>query len=177
MLKCVGTPNEDNWPGIHNNEDFLSYRFDQAPAQSLIHRAPRLDTDGLDLLNKFLSVCLLFLHYSSSFIDFILFISSFFSMNSMKPKSGSQRRTRCVIPIFVHWDRWCTKYQTVNQFSDYFVLYIIFSSFTNQLLTFLFLVSSIFTCQGIQLTRDPGYRPAGHGQHGHAKSRRQSMLL
>ena len=123
----------------------------------------------------------LYVSYSCTIL-LLLLISSclsllFFSMNSMKPKSGSQRRTRCVIPIFVHWDRWCTKYQTVNQFSDYFVLYIIFSSFTNQLLTFLFLVSSIFTCQGIQLTRDPGYRPAGHGQHGHAKSRRQSMLL
>jgi len=52
----AGTPNEDSWPGIQTNEDFLSYRFDNYAPQSLMHRAPRLDGDGLDLLNKFLCV-------------------------------------------------------------------------------------------------------------------------
>lgn len=55
-LLRAGTPTEETWPGIQNNEDFLSYRFDHYAPQSLIHRAPRLDGDGLDLLNKFLGV-------------------------------------------------------------------------------------------------------------------------
>lgn len=52
----AGTPTEETWAGIQSNEDFLSYRFDHCAPQSLIHRAPRLDSDGLDLLNKFLGV-------------------------------------------------------------------------------------------------------------------------
>ena len=52
----AGSPTEETWPGIQSNEDFLSYRFDHCAPQSLIHRAPRLDGDGLDLLNKFLCV-------------------------------------------------------------------------------------------------------------------------
>lgn len=61
----AGTPTEETWPGITNNEEFMSYHFDHCAPQSLIHRAPRLDGEGFDLLNKFLGVsalllCLLF---------------------------------------------------------------------------------------------------------------------
>ena len=54
LTATVGTPREESWPGIQNNEDLQSYRFDNYAPQSLVHRAPRLDGDGLDLLNKFL---------------------------------------------------------------------------------------------------------------------------
>jgi len=33
---------------------------------------------------------------------------------SMKPKSGSQPRMQCATRTFDLWDRWCTKYRTVN---------------------------------------------------------------
>jgi hypothetical protein len=119
----TGTPTEETWAGIHGNEDFLSYRFDHCAPQSLIHRAPRLDGDGLDLLNKFLSVRpsekekekkiirIICFDPSSHLLFFFMF---FFCIISMKPKSGSQPRMQCATRTFDPWDRWCTKYRTVN---------------------------------------------------------------
>jgi len=55
IFSLLGTPDDSTWTGIQSNEDFVSYRFENYSPQSLIHRAPRMDADGLDLLNKFLT--------------------------------------------------------------------------------------------------------------------------
>ena len=61
----------------------------------------------------------------------------------MKPKSGSQRRMRCVIPTFVRWDRWCTKYPTVNRlkiciklFSNFWPIFAFLSFFKRSFIDF-----------------------------------------
>ncbi|CAG0912644.1 unnamed protein product, partial [Notodromas monacha] len=54
IFKTLGTPSEDTWPGISTNSDFLAYDFSSHKPELLIDRAPRLDGDALDLLNKFL---------------------------------------------------------------------------------------------------------------------------
>nr|XP_021394465.1 cyclin-dependent kinase 18 [Lonchura striata domestica] len=46
----TGTPTEDTWPGITSNEEFKAYNFTQYRAQPLINHAPRLDSEGIDLL-------------------------------------------------------------------------------------------------------------------------------
>uniref|UniRef100_A0A803V9V2 Cyclin dependent kinase 18 n=1 Tax=Ficedula albicollis TaxID=59894 RepID=A0A803V9V2_FICAL len=50
----AGTPTEDTWPGITSNEEFRAYNFSQYRAQPLISHAPRLDSEGVDLLTNLL---------------------------------------------------------------------------------------------------------------------------
>ncbi|NXK69114.1 CKD18 kinase, partial [Sylvietta virens] len=50
----AGTPTEDTWPGITSNEEFKAYNFTQYRAQALINHAPRLDSEGIDLLANLL---------------------------------------------------------------------------------------------------------------------------
>ncbi|XP_027550842.1 cyclin-dependent kinase 18 [Neopelma chrysocephalum] len=45
---------EDTWPGITSNEEFKAYNFTQYRAQPLINHAPRLDSEGIDLLTNLL---------------------------------------------------------------------------------------------------------------------------
>jgi len=54
IFKVLGTPNEDNWPGIGRTEELQSYKFPHYTAEPLVARAPRLDPDGISLLNSFL---------------------------------------------------------------------------------------------------------------------------
>merc|ERR1719334_1732147 len=54
IFKVLGSPTEEEWPGITKSEDFLTYRFPVYPPENLIGRAPRLDTDGISLLTSFL---------------------------------------------------------------------------------------------------------------------------
>lgn len=54
IFKTLGTPTEDSLPNISHNQDFLSYSFPHYQAEALLTIAPRLDSDGLDLLAKFL---------------------------------------------------------------------------------------------------------------------------
>uniref|UniRef100_A0A3B3Y832 Protein kinase domain-containing protein n=1 Tax=Poecilia mexicana TaxID=48701 RepID=A0A3B3Y832_9TELE len=49
-----GTPTEENWPGISTIEEFKSYNFPKYKPQPLINHAPRLDSDGIELLLAFL---------------------------------------------------------------------------------------------------------------------------
>ncbi|XP_009867523.1 PREDICTED: cyclin-dependent kinase 18 [Apaloderma vittatum] len=49
-----GTPTEDTWPGITSNEEFKAYNFTRYRAQPLINHAPRLDSEGIDLLMNLL---------------------------------------------------------------------------------------------------------------------------
>ncbi|CAF4702658.1 unnamed protein product [Rotaria sp. Silwood1] len=54
IFKCLGTPNEKTLPGVTTNPDFQALRFPFYHGESLNHLAPRLDQNGIDLLEKFL---------------------------------------------------------------------------------------------------------------------------
>ncbi len=54
FLKVLGTPTEENWPGISMSEEYASHNFLHYSPELLVKRAPRLDPDGLDLVSKFL---------------------------------------------------------------------------------------------------------------------------
>ncbi|NXP67773.1 CDK18 kinase, partial [Chloropsis cyanopogon] len=54
LCPLTGTPSEDTWPGITSNEEFKAYNFPQYRAQPLINHAPRLDSEGIDLLANLL---------------------------------------------------------------------------------------------------------------------------
>ncbi|NWW77087.1 CDK18 kinase, partial [Climacteris rufus] len=54
IFRLLGTPTEDSWPGITSNEEFKAYNFSQHRAQPLINHAPRLDSEGIDLLTNLL---------------------------------------------------------------------------------------------------------------------------
>uniref|UniRef100_A0A3B3UPM5 Cyclin dependent kinase 17 n=1 Tax=Poecilia latipinna TaxID=48699 RepID=A0A3B3UPM5_9TELE len=50
IFRLLGTPTEENWPGISTIEEFKSYNFPKYKPQPLINHAPRLDSDGIELL-------------------------------------------------------------------------------------------------------------------------------
>ena len=54
MLQVLGTPTEDNWPGISRSEELAGYKFPAYVPETLVSKAPRLDTDGIALLTSFL---------------------------------------------------------------------------------------------------------------------------
>jgi len=54
IFKVLGTPTEEQWPGISRSEELANYRFPDYKAENLIARAPRLDTEGISLLTGFL---------------------------------------------------------------------------------------------------------------------------
>ncbi|NXD56358.1 CDK18 kinase, partial [Corvus moneduloides] len=54
LCALAGTPTEDTWPGITSNEEFKAYNFTHYRAQPLINHAPRLDSEGIDLLTNLL---------------------------------------------------------------------------------------------------------------------------
>uniref|UniRef100_A0A672J742 cyclin-dependent kinase n=1 Tax=Salarias fasciatus TaxID=181472 RepID=A0A672J742_SALFA len=54
IFRLLGTPTEENWPGISSVDEFKSYNFPKYKPQPLINHAPRLDSDGIELLLAFL---------------------------------------------------------------------------------------------------------------------------
>ncbi|XP_061617229.1 cyclin-dependent kinase 17 isoform X2 [Phyllopteryx taeniolatus] len=54
IFRLLGTPAEDNWPGISSMEEFKSYKFPKYKPQPFINHAPRLDGEGVELLLAFL---------------------------------------------------------------------------------------------------------------------------
>ncbi|KAM8976555.1 cyclin-dependent kinase 18 [Pelodytes ibericus] len=54
IFRLLGTPTEETWPGISSNKEFKAYGFPQYRAQPLKNHTPRLDTEGIDLLNSLL---------------------------------------------------------------------------------------------------------------------------
>ncbi|CAF96290.1 unnamed protein product [Tetraodon nigroviridis] len=54
IFRLLGTPTEENWPGISSIEEFKSYNFPKYKPQPIINHAPRLDSEGLELLLSFL---------------------------------------------------------------------------------------------------------------------------
>uniref|UniRef100_M4A2C0 cyclin-dependent kinase n=1 Tax=Xiphophorus maculatus TaxID=8083 RepID=M4A2C0_XIPMA len=54
IFRLLGTPTEEKWPGISTIEEFKSYNFPKYKPQPLINHAPRLDSEGIELLLAFL---------------------------------------------------------------------------------------------------------------------------
>uniref|UniRef100_A0AAQ5ZTQ7 cyclin-dependent kinase n=1 Tax=Amphiprion ocellaris TaxID=80972 RepID=A0AAQ5ZTQ7_AMPOC len=54
IFRLLGTPTEENWPGISAIEEFKSYNFPKYKPQPIINHAPRLDGEGIELLLAFL---------------------------------------------------------------------------------------------------------------------------
>ncbi|XP_046339429.1 cyclin-dependent kinase 17-like isoform X2 [Haliotis rufescens] len=54
IFKTLGTPSDEEFSGIATNEEFVSYNFPFYRPEPLINIAPRLDSDGLDILSRFL---------------------------------------------------------------------------------------------------------------------------
>ena len=52
MLQVLGTPTEDNWPGISRSEELAGYKFPAYAPETLVSKAPRLDTDGIALSSR-----------------------------------------------------------------------------------------------------------------------------
>ncbi|KAJ7414109.1 cyclin dependent kinase 17 [Willisornis vidua] len=53
-LADFGTPCQETWPGISSSDEFRNYNFPKYKPQPLINHAPRLDTEGIELIAKFL---------------------------------------------------------------------------------------------------------------------------
>ncbi|KAM9321261.1 cyclin-dependent kinase 18 [Gastrophryne carolinensis] len=54
IFRLLGTPKEETWPGINANKEFIAYGFPQYCAQPLKSYIPRLDSEGIHLLNSLL---------------------------------------------------------------------------------------------------------------------------
>ncbi|CAL8276580.1 unnamed protein product [Boreogadus saida] len=54
IFRILGTPTEETWPGCTNSEEFKTYNFPKYNAEPLVNHAPRIDSDGHDLLSKLL---------------------------------------------------------------------------------------------------------------------------
>uniref|UniRef100_A0A672I9P3 Cyclin-dependent kinase 16-like n=1 Tax=Salarias fasciatus TaxID=181472 RepID=A0A672I9P3_SALFA len=51
---CAGTPTEQTWPGITSNEEFVALNYPQYKAERLSNHTPRLCSEGVELLSRFL---------------------------------------------------------------------------------------------------------------------------
>jgi len=51
-----GTPNLEDWPEVVNLSEYEKNKMDEIKAVPLGEKLPRLDHDGLDLLEKFLQL-------------------------------------------------------------------------------------------------------------------------
>ncbi|CAF0758326.1 unnamed protein product [Didymodactylos carnosus] len=54
IFKCLGTPTEKTMPGVTSNVEFQQLRVTNYNGESLTNLAPRLDSTGIDLVEKFL---------------------------------------------------------------------------------------------------------------------------
>ncbi|XP_063811206.1 cyclin-dependent kinase 18 [Pseudophryne corroboree] len=54
IFRLLGTPTEETWSGISSNKEFKAYGFPQYRSQPLKSHTPRLDSEGIDLLNSLL---------------------------------------------------------------------------------------------------------------------------
>nr|XP_046252990.1 cyclin-dependent kinase 16 isoform X2 [Scatophagus argus] len=57
IFKLLGTPTEQSWPGISSNDEFVAYNYPQYRAERLSNHTPRLSSEGVELLSKFLQLC------------------------------------------------------------------------------------------------------------------------
>jgi serine/threonine protein kinase len=54
IFKMLGTPTEKTYPGISKNEEFIAGNFKNYRVEKLHNHVPRIEVDGLDLLQKFI---------------------------------------------------------------------------------------------------------------------------
>ncbi|KAG8137991.1 hypothetical protein E2320_003922, partial [Naja naja] len=54
IFRLLGTPSQETWPGITSSDEFRNYNFPKYKQQPLINHAPRLDSEGIELIVKFL---------------------------------------------------------------------------------------------------------------------------
>nr|XP_043894350.1 cyclin-dependent kinase 17-like isoform X4 [Solea senegalensis] len=54
IFRILGTPTEETWLGVTTNDEFKTYNFPQYKAEPLVNHAPRIDSDGHDLLSMLL---------------------------------------------------------------------------------------------------------------------------
>lgn len=54
IFSCLGAPNRYNWPEVMTNHEYQRYNFPAFRPEKMVHRVPRLDADGMNLLMKFL---------------------------------------------------------------------------------------------------------------------------
>ncbi|XP_041655761.1 cyclin-dependent kinase 16 [Cheilinus undulatus] len=54
IFKLLGTPTEQSWPGISSNGEFMTHNYPQYRAEHLSTHTPRLSSEGVELLSKFL---------------------------------------------------------------------------------------------------------------------------
>ena len=139
------------------SEELAAYNFPQYPPEPLVKRAPRLDQDGLDLVEHFL-------HYEAR--------KRISARNAMRhPYFGPSLGPAAIenlldgklfpIPLAI--------------FESLFPGLCLFDLITNEYTHFS--VQSIFTLPGVHLSKDPGYRSSAFNHASSGKSRRQSMLL
>uniref|UniRef100_A0A8C9TW53 cyclin-dependent kinase n=1 Tax=Scleropages formosus TaxID=113540 RepID=A0A8C9TW53_SCLFO len=56
IFRILGSPTELTWPGISRCEELKAYRFPHYTAEPLVHHAPRINSEGIDLLSQLLQV-------------------------------------------------------------------------------------------------------------------------
>lgn len=61
IFRTLGTPNERTCKDIVDRDEFKSFNFPHYEPEPLTNRVSRLDSEGVDLLQKFLKVCHLLL--------------------------------------------------------------------------------------------------------------------
>ncbi|EGV92805.1 Serine/threonine-protein kinase PCTAIRE-3 [Cricetulus griseus] len=54
IFRLLGTPTEETWPGVMSLPEFRAYNFPRYLPQPLLSHAPRLDTEGINLLTSLL---------------------------------------------------------------------------------------------------------------------------
>nr|XP_044997743.1 cyclin-dependent kinase 18 isoform X3 [Jaculus jaculus] len=54
IFRLLGTPTEETWPGVTALSEFRAYSFPRYQPQPLLSHAPRLDTEGINLLTSLL---------------------------------------------------------------------------------------------------------------------------
>uniref|UniRef100_A0ACB8FNN7 Cyclin-dependent kinase 17 n=2 Tax=Sphaerodactylus townsendi TaxID=933632 RepID=A0ACB8FNN7_9SAUR len=54
IFRLLGTPSQETWPGITSSDEFRNYNFPKYKPQPLINHAPRLDSEGIEIIIKFL---------------------------------------------------------------------------------------------------------------------------
>jgi len=54
IFKLMGTPDPEKWPGLTELCDWKAENYDQWQGEALSKICPKMDSDGLDLLDKML---------------------------------------------------------------------------------------------------------------------------
>jgi len=54
IFKMLGTPNDRTWPDISRNPEFINGNYPNYRPEKLLNHVPRIELDGLDLLQKFI---------------------------------------------------------------------------------------------------------------------------